>query len=568
MKARYIQTRFYSPDGHDLDSVWQKLYPKHFINSLLIHHIRQRDKKVIEEVASSMRVGLMDYNDSVSTITFKNMFRLMEDKLYHRKFKTIEISDMFKFKTEDDSVIEPKLILIDGAPGMGKTTLCKEIAYQWAKGELLKDTKIVFLLFLREPGVQNMQDLNDFIQYFFKIKNPLDLEQCAEILKKSNITILLDGYDELNDKGNDLLIKDIIKREILPQCRIVVTSRPIASEWLYELATVKVELLGFNDKSKRDYIQKELKDEPEKANCLLSYLNDHSDINEACYMPIIMTIMVRTFMKYEELPTNQSEIYERFVTLVISRYLHEKLPKSILSFNKKYQKYLQQLSEFAFKTIESDKIIFSNEDIQMISHDFASSNEELHGLGLFKATEEFSFEKMENCVWYNFLHLSIHEFLAAHYLKSLEISEKFNILSRTFFIKRYINVWVMFVGLKQNVCNFHQFLAYAHTYGASDEDEDQIKLIFKRIYSLKFTEINNINIKTIKGTFQLLCCKNNNNNLQTQESFIKTFDSWHLFPFTSTWMKLFVSLCSVANSDQLIEIYLLDKNTKDIYITK
>ena len=169
MKARYIQTRFHSPDGHDIDSVWQKLHPKHYINSLLIHHIKQRDKKVIEEVASIMRVGLMDCNDSIFK---KNIFRLMEDKLYHRKFETIEISDMFKsFKSEDGSIIEPKLILIDGAPGMGKTTLCKEIAYQWAKGELLKDTKIIFLLFLREPAVQNMSDLNDFIQYFSILKS-------------------------------------------------------------------------------------------------------------------------------------------------------------------------------------------------------------------------------------------------------------------------------------------------------------------------------------------------------------------------------------------------------------
>ena len=251
MKAQYIRTRFHSPDGHDIDSVWQNLHPKHFINSLLIHHIKQRDKKDIEEVASIMRVGLMDYNDSISTITFKNILRLMEDKLYHRKFETIKISNMFEsFKSEDGSIIEPKFILIDGAPGMGKTTLCKEIAYQWAKGELLKDTNIVFLLFLRDPAVQNMHDLNDFIQYFFKIKRPSDLDidlikQCVEILKKrdnSDITILLDGYDELSDKSNDLLIKGIIKGEVLPQCRIVVTSRPIVS--LHKLADVRVEVLN------------------------------------------------------------------------------------------------------------------------------------------------------------------------------------------------------------------------------------------------------------------------------------------------------------------------------------
>ena len=581
MKVQFIQTRFHSPDGHDIDSVWQLLYPEHFINVLLIQHINRRDEKDIEEIASIMRDGLMHYNDSRS-VPFKDLLRLREDQLYHKKFKTFKVSEMFEsFPSEDGSNIEPKLILIDGAPGMGKTTLCKQIAYQWAKGELLKDTKLLFLLFLRDPAVQKIHDLNELIHYFFKFKRSnLDLsKECAEILEKrdnSDITILMDGYDELRDKGNDLLIENIIKRKILPQCRIVITSRPIASEKLQKLAHVRVKVLGFNDESKKEYIQKELKDYPKKAECLLSYLYDHSDINKACYIPIMMTIMVCTFKEYEELPTNQfeSEIYERFVTLVISRYLQkldDNLPKSILSISNlpvKYQSYLQQLSEFAFKTIESDEIIFSNEDIERLSCNFALSSKELQGLGLFKATEQFSFKRMDNCVWYNFLHLSIHEFLAAFYLKSPELSEKFKMLKQTFFIKRYINVWIMFIGLQQNVVhNFHQFLTYSHISGASDAAKDQMKLILQKLHFLNFLEIRNINIKNVRGTFQFLCCKNKEDNLQTnvmQETFIETFDSLCLLPFASNWTKLFVSLCSVTNGDQLIELYLLDKNTKDI----
>jgi len=92
---------------------------------------------------------------------------------------------------------------------------------------------------------------------------------------------------------------------------------------------------------------------------------------------------------------------------------------------------LHQLSEFAFKTIESGKIIFSDEDIE--SHPkLASCSKELQGLALFKATEHFSIKKMDNCVWYNFLHLSIHEFLAAYYLKSLKLCEQFEILKKAF----------------------------------------------------------------------------------------------------------------------------------------
>ena len=58
---------------------------------------------------------------------------------------TNDISDIFQpFTSTAGLTINPKFILIEGASGMGKTTLCKEIAYQWAKQKLLKDTKLLF----------------------------------------------------------------------------------------------------------------------------------------------------------------------------------------------------------------------------------------------------------------------------------------------------------------------------------------------------------------------------------------------------------------------------------------
>ena len=77
----------------------------------------------------------------------------------------------------------------------------KEIAYRWAKVELLADSNIVFLLFLRDPKIQKIHYLKDFIHYFYNFKPSYeDLSmQCAEMLAKrdnSDITILMDGHDE------------------------------------------------------------------------------------------------------------------------------------------------------------------------------------------------------------------------------------------------------------------------------------------------------------------------------------------------------------------------------------
>ena len=99
---------------------------------------------------------------------------------------------------------------------------------------------------------------------------------------------------------------------------------------------------------------------------------------------------------------------------------------------------------------------------------------------------------MCNCVWYNFLHLSIHEFLAACYLKSLDPSEKFQILKQTFFIKRYTNVWNMFIGLQEKVTyKFHQLLTHNHIYETSSKAaKSQMILIMQKLHLLNFSEIN------------------------------------------------------------------------------
>ena len=217
MKTQSKQKRYYSPD--DIDSIWQILYPEHFINVLLIHHIKRREEVEIAEIASIMRDGLMHCDDS-SSPQLKNLFTSTDDQLYHNKFKTTKVSDMFEsFQSENGSTMEPKLILIDGAPGMGKTTLCKEIAYQWANNKLLTDTKMLFLLFLRDPTIQKVLDLKDLIHYFYNFKpSYLNLsKECAEILTRrdnSDITIVMDGYDELGDKSELLLVNNIIKRNL------------------------------------------------------------------------------------------------------------------------------------------------------------------------------------------------------------------------------------------------------------------------------------------------------------------------------------------------------------------
>ena len=148
--------------------MWQLLHPKHFVNVLLIHHMEcsSREREILG-VATIMRHGLkFSKNNSVMDGGNDNdcSSNLLEYFAPHtrseRSLKSIEtnkVSDIFQ--SFENSITTPKFILLEGAPGMGKTILCKEIAYQWAEECLLKETELLFLIYLRDPAISRIKNL-------------------------------------------------------------------------------------------------------------------------------------------------------------------------------------------------------------------------------------------------------------------------------------------------------------------------------------------------------------------------------------------------------------------------
>lgn len=61
---------------------------------------------------------------------------------------------------------DPQFVLIEGAPGIGKSLLLQEIAYRWGKRNLLQEFKLVLLLCLRDPAVQQMSLVDHLFELF------------------------------------------------------------------------------------------------------------------------------------------------------------------------------------------------------------------------------------------------------------------------------------------------------------------------------------------------------------------------------------------------------------------
>ena len=69
----------------------------------------------------------------------------------------------FKTPLEMDALVTPdsQFVLVEGPPGIGKSTLCWELCRQWDTLPSLQHYKIVLQLKLRERRVQNATKLNE-----------------------------------------------------------------------------------------------------------------------------------------------------------------------------------------------------------------------------------------------------------------------------------------------------------------------------------------------------------------------------------------------------------------------
>ena len=96
----------------------------------------------------------------------------------------------------------------------------------------------------------------------------------------ADITVIIDGFDELSGElRQNPFFRESIEGDVLPNLRVVVTSRHSASASLYQYVDRKIEILGFDKSSKEQYVIGALKHSPSKLQMLKRHFQQHPNID-------------------------------------------------------------------------------------------------------------------------------------------------------------------------------------------------------------------------------------------------------------------------------------------------
>ena len=368
----------------------------------------------------------------VSNTTFINLVLV--------KKKVLNIMDYYTVRGDMDDIVEAKekveyvgvfreyregaLLLVEGRPGSGKTTLVHKVSRDWAiEGQVLQEARMVFLVTLRLLNVSGKdKSLGDLLGIFYGGELRETVEQKLLASGGSGACFILDGLDEypISEKKFSI-IYDLIFNKTLPLSMVIVASRPVATRDLKRECKSRVEVVGFTKKQINSYIEtypysSDNLEPADMSSKLKVYLSQHPNVQHMCYLPVHAAMICFLFsQRGGNIPQTETKIYEQFIISTLLRHKtrkkDEQTLKSLNDLCGEEKDKFMSICQLAFDMINSSLQVVSETEAQVLLTEDSY-------LGLLTVEQTYKHYGCDKLL--SFQHLSVQEYLAAFYLSQFD----------------------------------------------------------------------------------------------------------------------------------------------------
>ena len=316
----------------------------------------------------------------------------------------------------------PRTVLIEGNPGMGKTTYCQKLAYDWATSREHWDKSfpmIALLLLLRCHDIKSnlWQAIDDQL-----LPDDID-EECKKNLFKfirknqSRVLFVLDGLDEADHSEIDMFI-DLAQSKELPKCLFVFTSRHESGMKMRPYCDNLWEIVGFTNEDAERFIYKYFRNMEHLAERLLKEIRSRSDLRQLTSNPLntaLLCILCEDFK--EAFPESRTQLYIEIVKCVLRRYEEKKgFSSNNEDLIEVYEGELRSLGRIALQSLLKGELYIEGSKVN------ANHFNTVKKFGFLSVQSEVS--KRKPCFRYGFLHKSFQEFFAGFYLALKNVREE------------------------------------------------------------------------------------------------------------------------------------------------
>ena len=371
----------------------------------------------------------------------------------------VNLCDVFCMLKENKDV----MTIVEGSPGIGKTTFCLKLAFEWANqsssAASFPEFELVLLLKCRDIEGDLTEAITE--QLF-----PKDMSKDAreklfrfmeDVKHQERVLIILDGLDELAEKSEHF-VDDLLHRERWACCYVLATTRQekgIEVRRQREFAfNLFLQIEGFTEEDSFEYIRKHFKiagpEHSSNGEKLIEEIKDNKLLRDLQKNPLNLLLLCIVYEDHEgKLPSSRTNLYQVIVVCLLRRYCarhNVKASKEDMDLEKQFKRDILCLGELAWNCLLNDRHSFFEEQLEELER----RNEKLVARRLGFVYKEESLKVLKPRHEYCFLHKSFQEYLAASYIAhKLRINE-FNVFESLNFdavVRKFPQVFVFVCGI-------------------------------------------------------------------------------------------------------------------------